>query len=46
MVVLDEAGKTKVIFPAGTKASYYKAVLQGITTDGSPITSEAVFGVE
>jgi hypothetical protein len=46
MVVLDKAGKTKVIFPAGTKASYYKAVLQGITTDGSPITSEAVFEVE
>ena len=46
IVKLDNSGRSKVIFPAGTKSSFYKVVLQGITNDGFPLVSEAVFEVD
>ena len=45
-VKMDTSGKTKVIFPTGTKSSVYKVVIQGITNDGLPLASEAVFEVD
>ena len=45
-VTMDNSGKSKVTFPAGTKSSIYKVVLQGITNDGLPLVSEAVFEVD
>ncbi|MBU2906074.1 TonB-dependent receptor plug domain-containing protein [Arenibacter algicola] len=45
-VKMDNNGKSKVIFPAGTKSSIYRVVLQGITNDGLPLASEAVFEVD
>ena len=46
IVKLDNSGRSKVIFPAGTKSSFYRVVLQGITNDGLPLVSEAVFEVD
>lgn len=46
MVALEATGKAKIKFPAGTRPGNYKALLQGLTSDGVPISSESVFVVE
>lgn len=45
-VTLEATGKSKISFPAGTRPGVFKAVLQGLTTTGVPLYSEALFTVE
>tara|TARA_R110002050_G_scaffold17110_2_gene51166 strand:+ start:2311 stop:4767 length:2457 start_codon:yes stop_codon:yes gene_type:complete len=45
-VRLEATGKAKINFPAGTRSGIFKAVLQGLTADGIPISSEAIFEVK
>lgn len=44
-VRLDNTGKSKVSFPTGTRPGSYKVMVQGITQDGTPVSSETVFEI-
>ena len=45
-VLLDKTGETKVSFPTGDRSGSYKVMLQGITQDGTPVSSETVFEID
>jgi hypothetical protein len=46
MVALEATGNSMIKFPAGSRPGTFKAVVQGLTSDGVPISSESVFVVE